>query len=62
MKEHQLLGKVNQSLLTNPVHGRSYLKAALSRNNEQVFLQALHDIMDSLVDSELNFSCHVTSE
>ncbi|MEM9506930.1 MAG: hypothetical protein AAGA16_04485 [Cyanobacteria bacterium P01_E01_bin.35] len=48
---------VNNSHLTNPEQGRAYLKAALERDDEQVFLQALHNIIDSLVDSELDFSC-----
>ena len=58
MKEPtRLLNKVNLSLLTNPVHGRIYLKTALDRDNEQVFLQVLHNIIDSFADSELDF-CH----
>ncbi|MEM7760592.1 MAG: hypothetical protein AAF298_21040 [Cyanobacteria bacterium P01_A01_bin.40] len=49
--------KVNKSHLTNPEQGRVYLKAAIEQEDEQVFLQALHNIIDSLVDSELALSC-----
>lgn len=46
--------KVNQNLLNNPEDGRAYLKAALDQNDEKVFLQALHNIMDSFVCNKLD--------
>ncbi|MGF1541219.1 MAG: hypothetical protein ACFCU5_12335 [Pleurocapsa sp.] len=41
--------------LSNPQQGRKYLSIALDSNNEQIFLKALHDIMDALV-WDLEFS------
>ena len=59
MKESVLVKKVNLSYLQNPDQGRAYLKEALAQNNEEVFLQALHNIIDSFSDSELDLTCEV---
>ena len=48
--------KVDQSFLTNPKQGRAYLKTALEQNDEQVFLRALHNIIDGFLDSELDLN------
>ena len=48
--------KIDQSFLTNPEQGRAYLKTALEQNNEQVFLRALHNIIDGFLDSELDLN------
>lgn len=40
---------VSWQTLNNPQHGRKYLSIALSSNNEQIFLQALHNIIDAIV-------------
>ena len=55
MKEYQSVEKVNLNCLTNPEEGRIYLKAALEQN-EEAFLKALHNIIDSFLDAELDFS------
>ncbi len=47
-----LVEQVNLSYLQNPDQGRAYLKAALEQNSKEVFLQALHNIIDSFSDSE----------
>lgn len=52
MQERKSMEKADLSLLANPIQGRIYLKAALDRGDEQDFLQALHNVIDSLVDSE----------
>lgn len=54
MEELKSVKEINQNFLTNPAQGQLYLKAALERGNEQDFLQALHNIMDSLLDSHLD--------
>ena len=50
-----LVKKISPKILINPEQGRAYLKSALAQNDEKIFLQALHDIIDSLVESELDF-------
>jgi hypothetical protein len=35
--------------LNNPQHGRKYLSIALNTENEQIFLKALHNVMDAIV-------------
>lgn len=42
--------KIIWQTLTIPDVGQAYLKAALNQNDETIFLQALHDIMDSFLD------------
>ena len=37
-------------LLARPQFGRVYLTKALDTGSEQVFLEALHDIMDAIAD------------
>lgn len=46
----------NQNLLNNPEFGRAYLKAALNQNDEKVFLQALHNIIDSISFEQLSLN------
>ncbi|MEM7592325.1 MAG: hypothetical protein AAF383_12525 [Cyanobacteria bacterium P01_A01_bin.83] len=51
MKEFNSVSvKINHDFLQDPEQGRIYLKAALAQNDEQVFLSALHNIIDSLID------------
>lgn len=51
---------VNQNLLNNPEYGRAYLKEALDKNDERVFLQALHNIIDSFIYDESDLSNQVS--
>ncbi|MEM7595375.1 MAG: hypothetical protein AAF383_28410 [Cyanobacteria bacterium P01_A01_bin.83] len=55
MKEQMLVEKISPTILINPEQGRAYLKSALAQNDEKILLQALHDIIDSLLESELDF-------
>lgn len=52
MQEYKLIEETGLNLLANPIQGRAYLKAALNQGDEQIFLQTLHEIMDSLLSSE----------
>ncbi|MEM8719135.1 MAG: hypothetical protein AAGE84_07475 [Cyanobacteria bacterium P01_G01_bin.39] len=47
--------KISPKILIKPEQGRAYLKSALAQNDEKIFLQALHDIIDSLLESEPDF-------
>ncbi|MEO0836469.1 MAG: hypothetical protein AAFY16_10910 [Cyanobacteria bacterium J06642_3] len=61
MKEfNSISAKINHDFLKDPEQGRVYLKAALAQNDEQVFLSALHNVIDSLIDSEFLPSSGVT--
>lgn len=54
MEKQMLVEKIHPKILIDPEQGRAYLKSALAQNDEKVFLQALHDIIDSLLESELD--------
>lgn len=44
-------------LLCRPEGGRAYLLNALNSNSEQVFIEALHDVMDAISqDLAVSFS------
>lgn len=60
MKGSESVESVDQSFLTNPEQGRIYLKQALEKNQEEVFLEALHNIIDSFADLEPNLSDELT--
>ncbi|MEL6437846.1 MAG: hypothetical protein AAFQ80_01125 [Cyanobacteria bacterium J06621_8] len=47
------MNRVKLSSLKSPETGRAYLKAALEQKDETVFLAALHNIIDSFADSEI---------
>ena len=61
MKEFNSVSlKTNYDVLQDPERGRIYLKAALAQNDEQVFLSALHNVIDSLIDSEFLLSSGIS--
>ena len=66
MSEPKFIEQPKSSLLTNPTYGRIYLKTALDKDNERDFMQALHQIVDSLMaqsdGSELASSTHQRSK
>ena len=56
MSEPKFIEQPKSSLLTNPTYGRIYLKTALDKDNERDFMQALHQIVDSLMAQESDSS------